>query len=598
MAENSSGSPLFAGRYRFQSVGNDWDRGRSGYTHLVFDIKKERLGVIKRAETESQRAVEGLKNEVGVLLDLKGLGVPEVYDTGEAEYGSKNYFYMVIEYIEGIRVEKNLDALGAVERAEILTQLFGMLASAHKMGIVNGDIDLKHLFWRRDKRQLVIIDWGNARPHVDPKNKTEFVFDLARSAEIIYALVTPKGQRRATGSLALPNDFELLVGLAPVPNEFRTLCKWAPHTPGVDMQAPYTAQELFDTARGWRKGVPYKRIKKPNRVLPFLLAAMVLAGLFLTLFPGSPFYPMIFPRTATPLASITSAPTTAEVIQPTGTEVITQPTTEPPVPTDAATSAPSETLPSTLTSLSVVTPTPLTYTDASTALLLDKDYSSGACWVPFSASSLGSQDNQNGLTRRGDRNWRFGTFKGYPADTSLEVDFRPCMKGKNLSGVGLNVWVGQLKIEPASQSQPEELKPEDEFGFFIEYTKEQRREYTIWVDNNASLHVRVRENSEIVLDEVRAVVNNLSLTKSFPRSSATFSIRIFLEIDNGKLDILYLDGGSLTQAPGTTNDFVLSDVTRVDHAVRPDLGEIQKIGLIGYGGATQTIIWPLVFFGE
>src|SRR5574342_724249 len=102
MAESSS-APLFAGRYRFQPVSDDWDVGRSGYTHLVFDIKQERLRVIKQAEIKSQQAVEGLKNEVGALLDLRGFGVPEVYDTGEAEYGAKNYYYIVIEYIEGIR---------------------------------------------------------------------------------------------------------------------------------------------------------------------------------------------------------------------------------------------------------------------------------------------------------------------------------------------------------------------------------------------------------------------------------------------------------------------------------------------------------------
>ena len=78
MAENGSGSPIFAGRYKFQTVSDDWDRGRSGFTHLVFDTKTERLGVIKRAELKSKQAVEGLKNEVAALLDLKGLGVPEI----------------------------------------------------------------------------------------------------------------------------------------------------------------------------------------------------------------------------------------------------------------------------------------------------------------------------------------------------------------------------------------------------------------------------------------------------------------------------------------------------------------------------------------
>jgi hypothetical protein len=80
--------------------------------------------------------------------------------------------------------------LSIVERAEIITQLFGLLSQTHQKGIVNGDVDLKHLFWRIGKKQLVVIDWGSARLGVDPKKKSEFAYDLARAAEIIYSLVT------------------------------------------------------------------------------------------------------------------------------------------------------------------------------------------------------------------------------------------------------------------------------------------------------------------------------------------------------------------------------------------------------------------------
>lgn len=194
----------------------------------MFDTKEERLGVIKRAESKSHEAVERLKNEIGALLDLEGFGVPKVYDTGEAEHGSKTYFYLVMEFVDGIRVENHLHSLSNAERSEIITQLFGLLSKAHQMGIVNGDIDLKHLFGYRDRRQLVVIDWGNAKLKVNPKHKAEFAFDLARAAEIIRSLVLPRGNSSATGSLALPKDSDLLPGLAPVPRQFRELCQWAP----------------------------------------------------------------------------------------------------------------------------------------------------------------------------------------------------------------------------------------------------------------------------------------------------------------------------------------------------------------------------------
>ena len=37
-------APVFAGRYRFEPVGDDWDTGRSGFTHLVRDLKNETTG--------------------------------------------------------------------------------------------------------------------------------------------------------------------------------------------------------------------------------------------------------------------------------------------------------------------------------------------------------------------------------------------------------------------------------------------------------------------------------------------------------------------------------------------------------------------------
>lgn len=589
MAENLSSSPLFVGRYRFQAVGHDWDRGRSGYTHLVFDIKNERIAVIKRAELSSQQDVERLKNEVGVLLDLRGPGVPEIYDKGEAEYGSKNYFYMVIEYIDGIRVEKDLDNLSPVERAEILVQLFGILARAHAMGIINRDIDLKHLFWRRDDQQLVVIDWGNAKISADPKQKSESAIDLARSAEILWSLVTTRSHQRKIGPLVLPKDSELLPGLAPIPTEFRNLCKWAPRTAGTNMQSPYTAQELLHVAKGWRKGVPYRQVKRSNWVLRFLFMGMILFLLVWGMIPGSPLHQVIFPGTSTPVASSPSAPPPTEMLEPTETSL----------PTEAATSVPSPTLAEpTVTPPTLITPAPRSYAEATPALLIDRNFLSNICWEPTTTSSLGLQQNSDGFTRREDRHWRFATFQDHPADTSVQVDFHPCFADRQISGVGLNLWVGQLRIEPASQNQPQQYKPENEIGLFIESTDGQRREYTIWVDQEKSLHVRVRENNEIVLDEVRAVVNNLRVRKSFPRSYAEFSIRIFLEIDNGQLDILYLDDGSLTQLAGTIDDFVLDDINRIDGAVHQNIGEIQAVGIIGYGGATQTIIWPLVFFEQ
>ena len=575
-------APVFADRYRFQQVGDDWDRGRSGFTHLVFDIKKERLGVIKRAEIKSQQAVEGLKNEVAALLDLKRQGVPEIYDTGEAEYGSKNYFYMVIEYIDGIRVERNLGSLSVAERKEILTQFFGLLAKAHQMRIANGDVDLKHLFWRRDKKQLVVIDWGNAKLDVDPKKKTEFTYDLARSAEIIYSLTTRKGHPPATGSVASPNNSALIPGLAPLPIEFRNLCKWAPRTPS-DGIARHSASELFSASKQWKT-------PRPSLVIPILFGFLVVTLLiFFTFFDG---FKMIQELLITPTLTSTEILSSASP----NTPVVTQTPSPTGNPTETATSPAELTSTPSTTLIPAVSPSPGAYTNSIS--VFDKNSSPDNCWVNETNLSLELKPSE-GFTRRGDGNWRFGIEKSRTTDEFVQTDFSGCLDGKQVGAIALSVWVPRLELQRDSPDNPGTIEPGKEFGFFIEDANGKRREYTIWIDKEKSMHLRVREGNEITPDEVVLIVNeeNLKIKGSFPRLYSEFPIQIFFEINNEGLDIIYLRQGPVQKAI-TAEEMNPNQMTRIDGAVRLTLGNIQRIGLIGYGGETQTVIWPLVFFGE
>lgn len=543
------------------------------------------MGVIKRAELKSQHAVEGLKNEVGALLDLKSQNVPEVYDTGEAEYGSKTYFYMVIEYIEGIRVEKHLGNFSASERKEILTQFFSLLAKAHQMGIVNGDVDLKHLFWRRDKKQLVVIDWGNSKLNVDPKKKTEFAYDLARSAEIIYSLTTRNGHPSATGSIALPNDSALVPGLTPLPVEFRSLCKWAPRTPNGSI-APLTALELFNASKRWDT-------VHSSLVIPFLIGILVVTLLiFFTFFNGFKmiqgfFTTITLTSTETPQSVSSDTPVASESPSPTGnpTETFTPPANL--IATPSLTPIPAAS-----------TSSPRTYTNL--ILGFDKDSPSDNCWVNETNSPLSLKPTE-GFTRRGDGNWKFGTEKGRTTDEFVQTDFSECLDVTLVDAIALNIWVPQLELQRDAPDNPDPgiLEPGKEIGFFIDYENSQRREYTIWIDKNESIHLRVREGSDITVDDVVLIINEetLKISTRFPRYYAEFPIQIFFEINNNGLDIIYLRQGPVQQAVRVA-DLDPSQFIRIDNAVYPTIGSAQKIGLIGYGGDTQTVIWPLVFFRE
>lgn len=113
------------------------------------------------------------------------------------------------------------------------------------------------------------------------------------------------------------------------------------------------------------------------------------------------------------------------------------------------------------------------------------------------------------------------------------------------------------------------------------------------------MHLRLRENNRTTYDDIVMIVKkeNLKIDEIYPRLYANFPIQIFFEINNNGLDILYLQEGPF-QLPAEANDMNPSQMVRIDSVVRPTLGNVSRFGLIGYGGETQTVIWPLVFFGK
>jgi serine/threonine protein kinase len=563
--------PIFAKRYQFIDAGPDWDRGRSGFTNLVEDTKGATKGVIKRADITSKNAVTGLENETKALEDLKGMGVPKILDKGQIVYDTKEYKFLVIEYIDGVRVEKELSSLSSLERAEILTQFLGVLRQAHSKGIVNGDVDIKHLFWRKEKPKLVVIDWGNAILNINKNRPTEFAYDLARTAEIIYSLLVGKIPP-ATGPIALPDDSKIVPGLAPLPVEFRKICEWAPRTPTTGAKAPYSAAELFEIAARWMKAINDKKPYRPrtNWPLKLLLAG---AGMLATLVAG-----VLYAQSTIEL-NITTTPTSTETSSLIITETITQAISS--SPTDAIITLTPEITPGPTrspTNIQAVTPLPRKY---STLVSFDKQYTGGNCWTDM-LNGTTALSPREAFTRRGDGNWSFGLEKNRALDETIQSDFSQCVDLQQVSAISMNVWVSQIDVQR-------------EFGIYLEDVSGNRREYTIWLDrvaDNDRMILRIREDAEIS-DYELLFTENLKFFNGFPRLYYQFPILVFLEIDNNGLDILYLKEGPL-QAAVTPEDINPNQMIRADNAVRITLGEIKSIGLIGYGGEIETLIWPLV----
>ena len=161
--------------------------------------------------------------------------------------------------------------------------------------------------------------------------------------------------------------------------------------------------------------------------------------------------------------------------------------------------------------------------------------------------------------------------------------------------MGLNAWILKLVPErPNPAYAPSITDPGREFGFFVEGKNGTSREYTLWIDAEKVLHLKVRENGKVIDDNSELVVSTIQTDGAFPRTYHKFFIQIFLELNNNGVDALYLLQGpdkAVTADSLTPTKMILKSTL-------PTVGDIQKIGLVGYGGETQVLIWPLAFYTQ
>jgi|GEM_PF-1211183 len=218
---------------------------------------------------------------------------------------------------------------------------------------------------------------------------------------------------------------------------------------------------------------------------------------------------------------------------------------------------------------------------------------SNKCWLND------ANETNDGFYKRVDGNWAFRIDKSQSADQYVQTDFSNCVDSQDINAIALNIWVARLELERNSFSLPSVVEPGKEIGLFVEDVNAQRSTYTIWVDKDELMHLRVRQNTQIVFDDVIFIVNHsaIKIEGMFPSLYSTFPIQIFFELNNNGLDILYLAQGPFLRSVNV-EDINPSRMIRIDSAVLPALSDIKKIGLIGYGGNTQIIVWPLIFFGD
>jgi eukaryotic-like serine/threonine-protein kinase len=163
-----------------------------GQYTLLHPIGEGGMGVVYRArhallrrptavkllplEKTSPAGVARFEREVQLTSELAHPNIVSVYDFGKSSDGS---FYYAMEYLEGVDLQRLVEAHGAQSEARVvhlLRQAADALAEAHQIGLVHRDIKPANLFLSNPPRRpdhLTVLDFGLA---------TQFSGDPSQSA--------------------------------------------------------------------------------------------------------------------------------------------------------------------------------------------------------------------------------------------------------------------------------------------------------------------------------------------------------------------------------------------------------------------------------
>jgi len=196
------GATLLDGRYRLGP--GRWE-GAVGVVREAYDTRAgDRRVVIKHpdpyqgpeARAYRERLLDVEANALGLLKDVPH--VCRVLAQGRVGHGPGSYRYLVIEWADGEPVINMLQSAAAKGKSLpigtsllILTQLGHVLAEAHRNGLINNDVDIKHLYWNNARASLKMIDWGNAKTSSSPDwGRFGYRDDLLQYADVMFCLLT------------------------------------------------------------------------------------------------------------------------------------------------------------------------------------------------------------------------------------------------------------------------------------------------------------------------------------------------------------------------------------------------------------------------
>ena len=138
--------------------------GGMSYVYKAYDTKEKQIVAIKVLKDElsiDEEFVKKFKSEAIACKDIKHKNVISAYDVVDDD----NMHYIVMEYVEGITLNKYINKKGHLsneETIEIALQIANGIRAAHNRGIIHRDIKPQNIVIN-SRNEVKITDFGIAR---------------------------------------------------------------------------------------------------------------------------------------------------------------------------------------------------------------------------------------------------------------------------------------------------------------------------------------------------------------------------------------------------------------------------------------------------
>lgn len=142
-------------------------KGGTSKVYKVKDVETDKIYALKQYITSDpanqEQLLEGIQNELNVLKHVSHPALPKIYDIIKED----KYFFLVMEYVEGIDLKEYIKINGTLKKKQILSmmeQVCSGLYYLHSLDkpIIYRDLKPSNIILRKDET-IKLIDFGIAK---------------------------------------------------------------------------------------------------------------------------------------------------------------------------------------------------------------------------------------------------------------------------------------------------------------------------------------------------------------------------------------------------------------------------------------------------